>query len=84
MKAGPWYSWSSVTTQAEQCQLINGTIIVSIRSCVTCGLDWGKAMSKRELFVVRPVAINDIDFERTLMAYDRGSAKVAGFSTRSS
>lgn len=40
----------------------------------------GKALSDRELFVVKPVAINDIaDFERTLVNYDRGATKIAGF-----
>jgi len=54
------------------------TVLTQIMRDLWPGL--GQAMSKRELFVVKPVAINDIaDFERTLMAYDRGSAKVAGF-----
>ncbi|MCU0521073.1 MAG: aminotransferase class III-fold pyridoxal phosphate-dependent enzyme [Anaerolineae bacterium] len=40
----------------------------------------GQAMAERELFVVKPVAINDVaDFERVLLAYDRGATKVAGF-----
>ena len=40
----------------------------------------GQTMAERELFVVKPVAINDIaDFEHALLAYDHGATKVAGF-----
>ena len=40
----------------------------------------GQGLADRELFVVKPVAINDsVDFERVLLEYDRGATKVAGF-----